>query len=442
MLSPIDSSLPIAAPEILLPAEGTDYFRWSVIACDQFTSEPEYWSETRRIVGNAPSTLHMVLPEVYLDTLSDSAIDEKIIAINRTIDDYLHQGRFRSLPAGFIVLDRSTTYTSSRKGLMLAIDLERYDFTPGTKQPVRATEGTVLSRIPPRVRIRENAPIELPHIMVLFDDPHHTVIEPALEALSSERPVYDTSLMQDGGHVRGYFCDEKSDVAQAIQIALLDLFEQSDDGFLFAVGDGNHSLATAKAHWENVRETLDATEHERHPARFAMVEAVNIHDDGLDFEPIHRIAYGLSMNDFITYAKEYFKDSPFSFQPIASSDSIGSSDDIHKIRVTDGAEDHLMTLENPQHALAVGSLQCFLDKTAESHPEIRIDYIHGEDSVRILCDTRSIGFILPDVSKDSFFRTISKAGVFPRKTFSMGHAQEKRYYLEAKMITNAQKEVN
>lgn len=441
MLSPSFSSLPISAPEILVPAEGTDYFRWSVIACDQFTSEPEYWAETRQIVGSAPSTLHMVLPEVYLDTLPESAIDKKIDAINQTIEDYLSQGRFRSLPAGFIVMNRSTKYTPSRKGLMLAIDLERYDFTPGTKQPVRATEGTVLSRIPPRVRIRKDAPVELPHIMVLFDDPHHTVIEPAYEALLSEPPVYDTALMQDGGHVRGYFCDAQSEVARAIQTAFFNLFEQSDDGFLFAVGDGNHSLATAKAHWENVRETLGAAEREHHPARFAMVEAVNIHDEGLDFEPIHRIAYGLSMNEFITFAKKYFKNALFSLQPIASTDSIGSSDDIHKIRVTDGAADYLMTLEKPDHTLAVGSLQSFLDETAESRPEIRIDYIHGEETVRKLCDTRSIGFILPDVSKDSFFRTISKAGVFPRKTFSMGHAQEKRYYLEAKMITRTQKEV-
>ncbi len=439
MLSLLHPSLPVAAPEILVPARDVNLYRWAVIACDQFTSEPEYWSDVDRIVGDAPSALRMVLPEVFLESLSEAEIDKEIAEINKAIDHYLMEDRLHKLPPGFILLTRSTPHTPSRKGLMLALDLERYDFTPGTKEPIRATEGTVLSRIPPRARIRKDAALELPHIMVLIDDPDRTVIEPAFALLSKGEPIYDTALMQDGGHVKGFFCDAASDIAQSITDALRVLFARSGDGFLFAVGDGNHSLATAKAHWEAVRQTLEPIEREGHPARFSLVEAVNIHDDGLDFEPIHRIAFGLSVDAFREKAAKFYIDCGFDFRPASEYDSFNSSAPIQEILVTDGAGDYMMTLTAPPHSLAVGSLQAFLDETADRDPAIRIDYIHGDITVSKLAGPDATGFILPGVSKHSFFQTVSETGVFPRKTFSMGHAQEKRYYLEAKMITEIRK---
>ncbi|MBN1775982.1 MAG: DUF1015 domain-containing protein [Clostridiales bacterium] len=442
MLFRLNSQLPVAAPEILLPATGIDLYRWSVIACDQFTSEPEYWNETEEIVGDAPSTLRMVLPEVFLETLSESEIGTKIDRVNASIDEFLSRGLFRILPPGFILVDRKTAYAPSRKGLMLALDLERYDFTPGTREPIRSTEGTVLSRIPPRVRIRENASIELPHIMVLIDDPDRTVIEPAYDALSGNSPVYDTELMLDGGHLKGFYCEADSPVAEAIVRALTALFEKSGDGFLFAAGDGNHSLATAKAHWENVRGKLSAEEKDLHPARYALVEAVNIHDEGLDFEPIYRVVFGLTLSAFREKATRYFNENGFALSPLSGAVSPDVGDWTQKILVTNGSDDHLMTLSAPSHPLPVGSLQMFLDDVIAGDDSLRVDYIHGEDAVRKLTGPDSIGFILPDVPKHSFFQTISDAGVFPRKTFSMGHAREKRYYMEARMITEFRKESN
>ncbi len=442
MVFRFDPLLPIAAPEILLPAPGLDLYRWSVIACDQFTSEPEYWTETEEIVGNAPSTLRMVLPEVFLETLSDREVDAKISAVNASIDNYLDQRLFRALPPGFILVDRRTAHVSSRKGLMLALDLERYDHTPGTYEPIRPTEGTVLSRIPPRVRIREHASVELPHIMVLIDDPDRTVIEPAYALLSGAPPVYDTELMQDGGHLKGFYCDAASVVAENITNALKALLERSADGLLFAVGDGNHSLATAKAHWDNIRGGLSAKQRDTHPARYALAEVVNIHDDGLDFEPICRVLFGMTLSTFREQATAYYKENGFSLTPWADADGNGIEDGTRTILVTNGSEHFRMTLRTPPHPLPVGALQMFLDEAIAADDSLRVDYIHGEESVRKLAGPDSIGFILPDVSKQSFFSMLAEIGVFPRKTFSMGHAREKRYYFEAKMITDPRKEAN
>lgn len=440
MLFQFDSRLPIAAPEILLPEPGIDLYRWSVIACDQFTSEPEYWEETDRIVGDLPSALRMILPEVFLETRSDREIEAKITRVNASIDDYLDRGLFRTLPPGFILVDRKTAHAPSRKGLMLALDLERYDYTPGTREPIRSTEGTVLSRIPPRVRIRENASIELPHIMVLIDDPDRTVIEPAFDALSGNSPIYDTNLMLDGGHLKGFHCEADSPVAEAIVRALTALFERSGDGFLFAVGDGNHSLATAKAHWENIRDTLSDEEKDLHPARYALVEAVNIHDKGLDFEPIHRVAFGLSFDMFVDSASRYFRDCGFELISAESDSRPDSHTGSSEFVVTNGYKHFRVTLKNPPHPLPVGALQSYLDEITGQDPDLHIDYIHGEASVLKLSGADSTGFILPDISKASFFQSLSESHVFPRKTFSMGHAREKRYYMEAKIISERRKE--
>ena len=440
-MNSIYSDIAVAAPKILLPKSGLDLRKWAVIACDQFTSEPKYWEAVENEVGDSPSTLRMFLPEVYLESETPEQIDARLSAITSSITKYIDEGILEELEPGFILLDRQTKFNASRKGLMLALDLEQYDFTPGNKSRIRATEGTVLSRIPPRVRIRERAPIEMPHIMVLINDPEKTVIEPALAALSGNAAVsdgslgqlvYDTDLMCEGGHIRGFFTPAGSPVSEAVISALRVLLSKSEDGFLFAVGDGNHSLATAKKHWENIRDGLSEEEKQTHPARYCLVEVVNIHDAGLQFEPIHRVTFGLTKETLLSSAREYFAANELSIGRSSAFAKEGCADGSQTILVTDGKEDFTLLIGKPSHTLAVGSLQGFLDSLESD--SIHTDYIHGEDSVRALAAPDKLGFLLPDVSKDSFFETISKEGVFPRKTFSMGEAVEKRYYLEAKKI--------
>lgn len=416
----IFSDIAISAADIMLPADGTDLSKWAVIACDQYTSEPEYWKKVEEYVGDAPSALKIVLPEVYLTDKEKS--ENKLSEISVNIDRYLKDGIWAAPFEGFTVIDRKTPVHPSRKGLVAAVDLECYSYEPGNTALIRATEGTVLSRIPPRVKIRQNAKVELPHVMLLIDDPEDTVIGSAWDrAVSSGRaPVYDTDLMLDAGHVKGYAIEGGSSEADAVVSALRDLLAGTPSGMLFAVGDGNHSLASAKAHWDNIKKGLSEEEKLTHPARYALTEIVNIHDKGLDFEPIHRVVFGLSKDEFISRAEEYFKDAGV---------KTGSSEGQSFTIVSEGEDDVTISLSNPPHSLSVGSVQMFLDSIGAD-----TDYIHGEDSVRKLATKGNTGILLPDISKDAFFETIAKEGVFPRKTFSMGEAFEKRFYLEAKRI--------
>ncbi len=415
------SDLGFAVPDILVPQNGTDLKKWAVIACDQYTSEPEYWAACEKETENAPSTLNLVLPEVYLNTDKET---EKLESIAKTAKEYLDEGILQCPGTGFILVDRSTELHPSRKGLVAAIDLEGYSFEPGNKNICRATEGTVLSRIPPRVRIRANSPLELPHIMILIDDPKGITIEKAFEMAKEEgiKPLYDTDLMLGSGHITGTFIPDGTAIAESIVNGLKTLKDANSDGLLFLVGDGNHSLASAKAHWEIIRAGLSDEEKKTHPARYALAEIVNIHDKGLDFEPIHRVIFNISGEEFIAKAKEYFKDSGI---------EINGSDDCKQtfVVVTEGKEDVKVSLANPPHTLAVGSVQMMIDSLG-----LECDYIHGEDSVRKLSTTGNTGILVPAISKDTFFGTVEKEGVFPRKTFSMGEAFEKRFYLEAKKI--------
>ena len=415
------SELGFAVPDMLIPQQGTDFKKWAVIACDQYTSEPGYWADCEKEVGEAPSTLNLVLPEVYLGTEKET---EKLDSIAKTACRYLDDGVLTSIGTGFILTDRATSLHPSRKGLMAAIDLEGYSFEPGNKNICRATEGTVLSRIPPRVRIRANSPLELPHIMILIDDPKGITIEKAFEMAKAEgiKPLYDTDLMLGSGHITGTFIPDGSAIAESIVNGLAALKSENSDGLLFLVGDGNHSLASAKAHWENIREGLSEDEKKDHPARFALAEIVNIHDKGLDFEPIHRVIFGISGDEFIAKAKEYFKDSGIEIN--------GDTNGRQSFTVVcEGNEDVTVSLSNPPHTLAVGSVQMMIDSLG-----LECDYIHGEDSVRNLATKGNTGVLVPAISKDTFFGTVEKEGVFPRKTFSMGEAFEKRFYLEAKKI--------
>ena len=409
------TSIPaVAIPDILLPSEGLDLKKWAVIACDQFTSEPEYWDACDKFVGSAPSALRIVLPEVKLGIESEEQIENDLKDIAANINNYMNNNIWGEAHEGFIITDRSTPLHPSRRGIILAVDLETYDFTPGNKALIRATEGTVLSRIPPRVKIRANAAVELPHIMLLYDDPEDKVISNALK--TNPDVIYDTDLMQDSGHITGRFIPAGSAAADGIVSDFNSLI--SADGLLFAVGDGNHSLASAKAHWENVKKNAPGDQQKTHPARFALAEAVNIHDKGLDFEPIHRVIFGISKDEFMSKAEEFF-----------GSDKMNGGEQTFTV-VSEGSEDITVNLKNPPHTLAVGSVQMMIDKY-----ELNCDYIHGEDSVRKLAAGDAVGILVPGISKDTFFGTIETEGVFPRKTFSMGEAFEKRFYLEARKIT-------
>ena len=415
-------------PRILLPAPSADLFRWSVIACDQHTANLSYWQETARIVGDSPSTLQLVLPEYYLEHPDDRSLSSRIDAINRTMDRYLAEGLLRELEPGCMLVDRQTPEHASRLGLVIAVDLEHYDFTPGNRQLIRATEGTVMERIPPRAQIRRHAALELPHIQLLVDDPGRQVIEPLLRAVrrSGQSPVYETCLMQGGGSVRGWFFPAADPVlAQALQ-AMANLPGVVKNNLMLAVGDGNHSLATAKAHWEHVREQAGP----EHPARYALVEIVNLHDDGLVFEPIHRILDGMTPDKFQALARDWFKGQDMS---VISGPPPDTHDWPLAIPVLAPGQAFSLVFGRPRDRLAAALLQPFLDHLCAGF-DVRVDYIHGRGEVERLAGQGQIGLLLPALDKADFFPTLARDGIYPRKTFSMGEAHEKRYYMECRRI--------
>lgn len=406
--------------EILIP-QNVENEKWSVVACDQYTSEPEYWRAVEDYVKDAPSTLKITFPEIYL-----SEPEGRIEKINRTMEKYIKENIFRPLPDSMIYVERSVGHGRVRRGIVGAIDLEDYDFKKGSSSLIRATEGTVLERIPPRVKIRENAPMELPHIMLLIDDPEKTVIEPIAE--HPGKLLYDFDLMQNSGHLTGYQLGrEQQERVQNAIAALADpaRFEKKYPGkpvLLFAVGDGNHSLATAKTCWESVKRTLTPEEQKSHPARFALAELVNLHDSSLEFEPIHRVVFGVDPEKLLKALKAYYPDT-------SATDNGGQH---ITCRYQKKAEE--LYIRNGKSSLPVGTLQVFLDEYLQKNGG-RVDYVHGADVVERLSDEPgNVGFFLPAMQKSDLFKTVILDGALPRKTFSMGEAWEKRFYYEAKMI--------
>lgn len=397
--------------DILLPKldrEGME--KWSVVACDQYTGEPEYWERTADMVGNAPSALRLILPEVYLE---EPDCEKRIASINSAMSEYLNSGLFAEYKNCFILTKRTQADGRLRAGLVGCIDLEMYDYNKGSKSQVRATEATVKSRIPPRVKIRMNAPLELPHIIILIDDPENTVIEPLLDR--DLKTVYDFELMQGGGHLSGALVNGEN--ADCVLAALDALLEKSADGLLFAMGDGNHSLATAKECYEQKKR---ANSPDTELARYALVEIVNLHSPALEFEAIHRVVNGVNPDELIRKMTE----------------ELGLSDNAEQsfTAIINGSE-RSFGITKPTSNLTVGSLQTFLDKYLAENGG-KIDYIHGEDVVRSLCkEPDTIGFLLPSMTKEELFPTVIKDGALPRKTFSMGHANDKRFYCEARRIT-------
>ena len=398
--------------EIWLPRPGADMEKWAVVACDQFTAQPEYWDEAEALAGDAPSALRLILPEARLDES-----EARIPAIHGAMAQYLDDGTL--IPAvrdGFVLVER-TTPAGVRPGLVAALDLDAYDYSKGSESLIRATEGTVLERVPPRARIRAGAPLELPHVMMLIDDPGQTVIEPLMARRASLRALYDFELMLGGGHLRGWAVEgaDARGVFEAVDALLA-----RADGLLYAVGDGNHSLAAAKQCWLDIQGALTPEQRKSHPARYALVELVNLACPALAFEPIHRALFGVDAGALMAEYRAYLADN--------GADE-GEGDDLIAF---DGAG-RKWRFRSAQHPLRL--LQAFLDGYLARHPEASIDYIHGEAALRKLVSRPdALGFMPRAFDKGELFDYIRRFGVLPRKTFSMGEATEKRYYVEARKI--------
>lgn len=439
----------LQVPTILLPKPGTDMNKWAVIACDQYTSEPEYWQRVSAAVEGYPSTLNLIFPEVYLENAGG---ESRIAEINTSMRRYLDEGILQEEPKpGFILVDRQTSAAPSRKGLVVALDLEEYDYSEGASTLIRATEGTILDRLPPRIKVRQGASIELPHIMVLIDDPERTVIEPLFERDLEE--VYNFELMENGGRVRGWRVNDAASLGQ-VAAALGRLAEparfaekyqvQGRAPVLYAMGDGNHSFATAKAIWERLKEqAADQQAIMDHPARYALVELVNVHDPGLEFEAIHRVIFNADLAAMEAQAAEFYQAQGASFRCERCADPMAAAEAArrlaqpgrHLIPFVAAEACGLLVIDNSPLHLVVATLQAFLDRFLEQNAAARIDYIHGEGPVTALGSKEgNVGFFLPAISKHDLFKTIILDGALPRKTFSMGDADEKRFYLECRKI--------
>jgi hypothetical protein len=416
-------ALGIAPADILLPVEGMDLTHWAVIACDQYTSAPGYWEEVNRFVGAAPSALRLIIPEAWLETPRGEALQTGTV---ETMQGYISGGVFRNAPQSFVYVERSTPFTTLRRGLVAAFDLEKYDFTPGNRMPIRATEGTILKRLPPRVAIRRKAALECPHIMILLDDPQHTVIEPLAQKKAGMDKLYDTELMAGAGHVSGWRVDKAMEFGR-IAGALEKLNAQG--GMLFAMGDGNHSLATAKAWWDELKQGLSAEERETHPARWALAELVNLHDDGLTFHPIHRVAFNVDAAELL--AQLFWNMNQRGWGASMGKEQSGAQ----SIEWRCAGDCGFINITKPGSPLAVGSLQEALDHVLPGMPEARLDYVHGDESAEALGEQNgNMAFLLKAMNKNDLFPAVEKLGVLPRKAFSMGEAPEKRFYLECRKI--------
>lgn len=430
---------PIRLPKLLMPREGIDLSKWAVIACDQYTSQPDYWNNADAIVGDAPSTLRLTLPEVYLE---QPDVKERTAKIQDAMLRYQQDGTLTEYEPGMMLVER-TTKSGTRRGVVLSFDLEAYDYQAGSQSLIRPTEKTVVERIPPRLAVREGASLELPHIMLLIDDPDRKVIEPLFADKDTFRKAYDTDLMLDGGHLSGWFVPEGKETAALIErlngLADPETFNKKygltgEHAVLpYAVGDGNHSMATAKANWERIKQDLSEEERQDHPARFVLAEVVNIHDDSLEIEGIHRVLFHIHPREVFQAADDFFR--LHGGMAYCGDPKSAPSTNVQSFPCMFHGEQVTLCIVDSPWALPVATLQNFLDDFLEKNPKSHIDYIHGADVVRELSqDARNMGFLLPDPAKEDLFRGVILDGVLPRKTFSMGEAQEKRYYMEARKI--------
>ena len=416
--------IPFKRANILLP-KNIDMTKWSVVACDQYTSEMDYWNEVEKIVGASPSTLRISLPEIFLE---DSDVNERINKINDTMKEYLDEDLFYELKDSMIYLERTQADGRVREGLMGMVDLEDYSYEKGSQTLIRATEKTVIERIPPRLKVRENALLELPHIMILIDDEKKKIIEDLKNEVTDSDVVYDFDLMENGGHIKGYKLnnDSMTKVEEGLE-ALCDkeYFEKKynvkDKGILlFAMGDGNHSLATAKANYENVKKTMTPDEYLNHPSRYALVELVNLHSEALEFEPIHRVIFDTDVNKLIEELYKYY--------------DINEEGNGQYFELVTKDIDKKLYISNPKSNIAVGSIQMFLDEYLKDNKG-KLDYIHGDETTKNMgMEENNVAILFEAMPKEELFRTVILDGALPRKTFSMGHSYDKRYYLEARKI--------
>lgn len=416
--------IPFKRANILLP-KNIDMTKWSVVACDQYTSEMDYWNEVEKIVGSSPSTLRITLPEIFLE---DSDVNERINKINDTMKEYLDEDLFYELKDSMIYLERTQADGRVREGLMGMVDLEDYSYEKGSQTLIRATEKTVIERIPPRLKVRENALLELPHIMILIDDEKKKIIEDLKNEVTDSDIVYDFDLMENGGHIKGYKLnnDSMTKVEEGLE-ALCDkeYFEKKynvkDKGILlFAMGDGNHSLATAKANYENLKKTMTPDEYLNHPSRYALVELVNLHSEALEFEPIHRVIFDTDVNKLIEELYKYY--------------DINEEGNGQYFELVTKDIDKKLYISNPKSNIAVGSIQMFLDEYLKDNKG-KLDYIHGDETTKNMgMEENNVAILFEAMPKEELFRTVILDGALPRKTFSMGHSYDKRYYLEARKI--------
>ena len=423
-------SYAISTSDILLPKKDIDYYKWAVVACDQFTSQKEYWNDVEVLTADVPSTSRLIFPECYLE---DEDKQQRIRSINAAMDNYLKIGLFDCYPDSFILVER-TTMSGTRYGLMASLDLEKYSYASDSRSLIRATEGTILSRIPPRKEIRRNASLELPHIMVLINDARRLVIEPLVARRAELECIYDTDLMKGGGHIKGYLVNSDEDIkAVADGISILYKALDKANPLLYAMGDGNHSLATAKSIYEDMKkekgkEALD------NPCRYALVEIENIFDPALQFEAIHRVFFNMKLPAFDSLLSRrggsITKDKVPTLEDAQK--ELEKDSGCLKFAVLTGEDCFVYRMKKAKQALSASLIQECIDNLPEG---CSVDYIHGASVARDIAEKEgNIAVILPDISKETFFDAIIRDGAFPRKTFSIGHAEEKRYYMEARSI--------
>ena len=420
------------AADILLPAANIPLDPWACIAVDQFTSQPEYWQRAEALAAGKPSTLHIVLPEAYLGTEQEAA---RLQSIRRTMEEYRQSVLTRKVH-GYVYLERIQMDGTVRQGLVGAVDLEAYDYAKGTKPAIRPSESTVVERIPPRLKVRRGATIETPHVMMLADDADCTLVEPIGLVKDKLPQLYDGELMLGGGRLRGWAVEDPALIAQ-IDAALAKLADPDEfarrwpvakgqQPMVLAVGDGNHSLATAKAYWEELKPTLTEAQRKTHPARWCLAEVCNVHSPAIEIEPIHRVVFGVAV-------KELFAALDAWDQQQGSSTTMSDQ----RLRLADAHGESAVALANPPAPLTVGSVEAFLADYLPKHPGVTVDYIHGENvAMSLAADPTkpATAILLPDFAKADLFKGVVLGGVLPRKTFSMGHAEEKRYYNECRVI--------
>ena len=420
------------AADILLPAAEVPLDPWACIAVDQFTSQPEYWQRAEHLADGKPSTLHIVLPEAYLGTPQEA---ERLESIRRTMEEYRKSVLTRKVH-GYVYVERTQMDGTVRQGLVGAVDLEAYDYAKGSKPAIRPSESTVVERIPPRLKVRRGATLETPHVMMLADDADCTLIEPIGLIKNQLPPLYDGELMLGGGHLRGWAVEDPALIAQ-IDSALAALADpaafarrwpaaKGQQPMVLAVGDGNHSLATAKAYWEELKPTLTEEQRRTHPARWCLAEVCNVHSPAIEIEPIHRVVFGIG-------ARELYAALDAWDQQQGSSTTMSDQ----RLRLADAHGESAVALANPPAPLTVGSVEAFLADFLPAHPGVTVDYIHGESTALALASDPArpaTAILLPDFAKADLFKGVVLGGVLPRKTFSMGHAEEKRYYIECRKI--------